>query len=103
MSELDSISNKIKKVAEKYELTYVWIFGSYAKGKQTLDSDVDILVKTEDVAEGFKIVEVKYALEEALGKKVDVITTGSLIGSLLEGEDLGEILIYSREKINKED
>lgn len=97
MSELEKISKKIKPVAQKYNLTYVWLFGSYAKKKQRKDSDVDIIVRTEDVIGGFKIVELKFALEEVLKKQVDIITTGSIKGSLLENENLEEILIYSAE------
>ena len=97
MSELEKISEKVKPVAQKYNLTYIWVFGSYAKKKQRRDSDIDIIVKTEDVAEGFEIVEVKFALEEALQKEVDIITTGSIKGSLLENEDLEEVLVYSAE------
>lgn len=97
MSELEKITEKIKPVAKKYNLAYVWIFGSYAKKTQKKDSDVDIIVRTEDVLGGFKIVEVKFALEEALKKQVDIITTGSIEGSLLESENLEEILVYSAE------
>lgn len=97
MSELERIKEKIQPVAKKYNLVYVWVFGSYAKKKQTKDSDIDIIVRTEDVIGGFKIVEVKFALEEALKKQVDIITTGSIKGSLLENEDLEEVLIYSKE------
>ncbi len=97
MSEIEQIKEKIKPVARKYNLTYVWVFGSYAKKKQKKNSDVDIIVKTEDVAEGFKLVEVKFALEEVLQKEVDIITTGSIAGSLLENEDLEEVLIYQSE------
>ena len=97
MSELEKIKEKIKPVAKKYNLAYVWIFGSYAKKKQKKDSDVDIIVRTEDVLGGFKIVEVKFALEEALEKQVDIITTGSIRGSLLEDEDLEEVLVYKEE------
>lgn len=97
MSELENIKEKIKPVAQKYKLVYVWLFGSYAKNKQKKDSDVDIIVRTEDVIGGFKVVEVKFALEEALQKQVDLITTGSIEGSLLENENLEEILIYSEE------
>ena len=93
MSELE----KMKPVAKKYNLAYVWIFGSYAKKKQKKDSDVDIIVRREDVLGGFKIVEVKLALEEALEKQVDIITTGSIKGSLLEDEDLEEVLVYREE------
>ena len=97
MSELEKMKEKIKPVAKKYNLAYVWIVGSYAKKKQKKDSDVDIIVRTEDVLGGFKIVEVKFALEEALEKQVDIITTGSIRGSLLEDEDLEEVLVYSEE------
>ena len=97
MSEIERISEKVKPVAEKYKLMYIWVFGSYAKKKQKKDSDIDIIVRTEDVAEGFKIVEVKLALEEVLKKEVDIITTGSIKGSLLEDENLNEVLVYSSE------
>ena len=97
MSELDKIKQKIEPVAQKYNLMYVWIFGSYAKNKQRKDSDIDILVRTEDVLGGFKIAEVKFALEDALKKPVDIITTGSIKDSLLENEDLEEVLIYCSE------
>ncbi len=97
MSELEKISEKIKPVAQKYNLMYVWVFGSYAKKKQKKDSDIDILVRTEDVAEGFKLVEVKFALEEVLNKDVDIVTTGSIKGSLLEDEELEEVLVYQSE------
>ena len=98
MSELEKISKKIKPVAKKYNLMYVWVFGSYGKNKQKEDSDIDIIVRTEDVAEGFKIVEVKFALEEVLKKEVDIVTTGSIEGSLLEDEELEEVLVYSSEQ-----
>ena len=94
MSELDKISKKIAIVAKKYNLIYVWVFGSYAKNKQREDSDIDIIVRTEDVEEGFKIVEVKFAFEEILNKNVDIITTESIKGSLLENDDLEEVLVY---------
>ena len=98
MSELEKISEKIKPVAKKYKLMYVWVFGSYVKNKQKKNSDIDIIVRTEDVADGFKIVEVKFALEEALKRDVDIVTTGSIKGSLLEDEQLDEVLVYSSEE-----
>jgi len=97
MSELEKIKKKINPIAKKYNLMYVWIFGSYAKNNQKENSDIDVLVRTEDVADGFKIVEIKFALEKALKKEVDIVTTGSIKGSLLENEDLQEVLVYSCE------
>lgn len=47
------------------------------------------------MAEVFLILEVKFALQEMLNKEVDIVTTGSIKGSLLEEEDLEEVLVYS--------
>lgn len=41
---MDEIRERVVPVAEKYELKAVYIFGSYARGEATDDSDVDILV-----------------------------------------------------------
>ena len=38
MSEIEQIKEKIKPVAKKYNLTYIWLFGSYAKKKQKKDT-----------------------------------------------------------------
>jgi len=96
--KIENLSNRIKPIALQYDLSAVWLFGSYAKDTQELDSDIDLIVKTEDVAEGFKLIEVKYALEDALERNVDLITTNSIIGSLLENEDLGELLIFEKKR-----
>ena len=96
INSIETISNKIKPIALQYDLSTIWLFGSYAKDTQSIDSDIDLIVKTEDVSEGFKLIEVKYALEEALALKVDLITTNSIKGSLLEDLDLGQLLIYEK-------
>ena len=95
-SIINDIKDTIKPIAQRYDLSTVWIFGSYSKQAQHIDSDIDLIVKTEDVAEGFKLIEVKYAFEDALARKVDLITTNSIKGSLLENEDLGQLLIYEK-------
>ena len=61
-------------------VTKVWLFGSYARGEQREDSDVDLLV----VLDHSKPIGMKYfgmwsKLEELLGRSVDLVTEGSLI------------------------
>ena len=56
MFELEKMKEKIKPVAKKYNLAYVWIFGSYSKKKQKkIVMLYYIIVRTEDVLGGFKI------------------------------------------------
>lgn len=56
----------------------VKVFGSTAKGLSTENSDIDFLVKLNDNASLFDLVEIKLELEELLGKKVDVVSENGL-------------------------
>ncbi len=49
------------------------IFGSYVRGEQREDSDVDLLVDLPRGLSLFDVAEVKSKLEDALGKKVDLV------------------------------
>lgn len=65
------------QLAEKYNVDKIGLFGSFARGEQTEDSDVDILVEfTEPV--GWEFIDLKDELEEILGKKVDLVTKNAL-------------------------
>ena len=97
MYNIEYIKNATAIISKQFNLSNVWIFGSYAKGEATEDSDIDLIVKTEDVVGGYKLLDVKYAFEDALKKQVDIVTTGSIEGSLIEGLPLGEILIYTKQ------
>ena len=47
---LEQLKELIAPIAEKYRLSAVYLFGSYARGEQTPDSDVDLYVVTKDAA-----------------------------------------------------
>jgi len=51
----------------------IGLFGSYSRGEQNKNSDVDILVKINDSEGLFKLIRLKRKLETALNKKVDLI------------------------------
>ena len=61
-------------LAEKYSVTVVGVFGSYVRGEQEPDSDVDILIELERPPRIslLGLVELEYYLSERLGTKVDV-------------------------------
>ena len=77
-----------------------WLFGSYARGEQTPDSDVDILV-VFDQENGRKVsllrhIGIALGLQDLLGKKVDLITEGTLLPFAKETADKDKVLIYER-------
>ena len=55
---------------DKYQIEKIGLFGSYAKGRQTIDSDIDIIV---DMPASFKnYYALKNSLEAYFDKKVDL-------------------------------
>ncbi len=77
---IEEIARRITPVAEKYQLPSVYLFGSYARGTATENSDIDLIVDTSgtSVKGLFALGALYYDLEAALEKKIDVITVQSL-------------------------
>lgn len=76
----DEIRQAILPVAEKYKLRAVYLFGSYARGTATEESDIDLLIDTEgtQIKSLLQLSAVYCDLKAALGKKVDVVTLSAL-------------------------
>ena len=57
-----------------------WLFGSFARGEETPESDIDILVKFDRTSPIglFAYVRMHRELEERLGRKVDLVEEGTL-------------------------
>ena len=75
-----------------------WIFGSYARGEQTPESDIDILI-LPDKSQHFSLFtlsEMYEDLKELLNREVDLITEGGLMPFARESADRDKILIYER-------
>ena len=74
---IKQIKQRIKPIMEKHGIKNVYLFGSYARGEANSNSDVDIYCDKGDIESLFDAVGFEDELEEALGKKVDVVTIGS--------------------------
>ena len=91
-----------KTIAEYFKTQPVlkaWLFGSYSRGEQTKDSDVDIIVlldKSRPI--GLKFFGMWSDLEELLGRKVDLVSEGTLLPFAQQSADKDKILIYERGK-----
>ena len=70
----ETICNAVKQVADEFALTKVAYFGSYADGRATEESDLDLLVEfaTPSVCV-WKLTGLRIALEDILNIAVDVI------------------------------
>lgn len=69
---------EILTIAHKYGARNVRLFGSAARGRTSIRSDVDLLVEMEPGSSLIDIVAIKQNLEDLLGCKVDVVTENAL-------------------------
>jgi len=70
---LDILHQARPELAREYGVTRLALFGSYARGQQTSDSDVDILVEV-DPSIGLRFVDLAERIEAILGIRADVIS-----------------------------
>ena len=76
--EIEDIKCKIVPILRRYDVKRAALFGSFVRGEQREDSDIDILVEFKDGKSLLDLAGLKIELEEALGRKVDVLTYNSL-------------------------
>lgn len=92
---IDEIKLIVEPIARKYGIARVYLFGSYARGEATENSDVDLRVEKGSLKGMFALCGLYTEIEEALQTKVDVLTTGSLDESFLRRIQDEEVLLYA--------
>ena len=60
-------------VQEKYQVKEIGIFGSYVRGEQNEDSDLDVLIDFEQAPSLLKFIELENYLSDTIGFKVDLV------------------------------
>jgi predicted nucleotidyltransferase len=63
---------------EKYKVKTLGVFGSYVRGEQKEDSDLDILVEFQEPVGLFKFMELEEFLGKNTGVKVDLVSRKAL-------------------------
>ena len=88
--EVEKIKSKIKGILKENKVSRAGIFGSYSRGEQKENSDVDIVVNIEYKNMSLLgFIGLKIKLEDALGKKVDLVEY-SVIKPLIKNRILNE-------------
>lgn len=92
---IEEIKAIVKPIARKYGVARVYLFGSYARGEVTDNSDVDLRIDKGNLKGLFALCGLYTEIEEALQMKVDVLTTGSLEEDFLRKIQKEEVLLYA--------
>ena len=75
---LNSLKLALPELQKKYPITHLALFGSYARGEQTPESDIDIMVEFNKPV-GIEFINLSFDLEKLYtNKKVDLVSRGSI-------------------------
>lgn len=87
------IYDKIKDIIPKGKIDAIYLFGSYANGTFTEESDVDLAIFSDDISY-VELVDLEDRIGEALNKEIDLVLPEKnnvlLLREILQGVQLGE-------------
>lgn len=102
MEALDNRRIEMFSATQKYlasiPVLRAWVFGSFARGEEKPDSDLDLLVDYDKSSQIslLDIVRYKIGLEKILGREVDLIENGCLKPFAKPSAERDKYLIYER-------
>lgn len=94
MLTIEKIKAVVTKVGKKYGIKNAYLFGSYAKGEATEDSDVDIIIEKGALESYNAYCALKFSIEDELGTTVDILTTEGVKPKFFELIKNDRILLY---------
>lgn len=94
---LDEIKAIAAPIAHRYGVAALYLFGSYARGEATPQSDLDFRVDKGQLGDLLALGGLYSDLEDRFQKKIDVLTTQMLSPKFLDSIQSEEALVYSRQ------
>ncbi len=92
-----SLLNKLKDFFSTQPVEKAWPFGSYSRGEETEESDIDILVEfVKGIPLGLKYFRMVNELQQICRKKIDLVEEGMLDSRVSEYVNNDHVLIYER-------
>lgn len=90
---IPEIRQIVSDLARQYGAQRVYLFGSYARGDMTSDSDIDLRID-KGAIRGLAFAGLLGDLEDALDTSVDLISTAGMDAEFLKGIQRDEVLLY---------
>lgn len=84
MSERREMFRKIARLLAEQGAKKIAVFGSYVRGEEKPESDIDILVEFKERKSLLEFVKIERELSHSIGKKVDLLTEKSISPYLIE-------------------
>ena len=83
---VEEIKGRLTPIFEEKGVIRAVLFGSYAKGEATEDSDVDIAAHVNDDMDILDFAEISGYVEDSLNKKVDFLYGGDILSNHMKLE-----------------
>ena len=93
---IPEIRSIVGNLAQQYGAERIYLFGSYARGDATEQSDVDLRIDKGNIR-GLQFAGLLGDLEDALGKKVDLVSTNGMDEGFRNAIAPEEVLLYERQ------
>jgi len=91
------VVEKIQNYFKNQPIQRAWLFGSFSRGEERKDSDVDILIQfVPGTKMGFQFAGLVCDLEDLLHRDVDLVVDGTLLPYVEETVNKDKKLIYER-------
>ncbi len=81
------------ELADRFKVKEIGVFGSYVKGEQKKQSDIDILVEFYEPVGLFRFMELEEYLEKLLNAKIDLVSKKALKPHI--GEHILREVVYA--------
>ena len=94
---IEQIKSITAPIAASYGVKSLSLFGSYARGEATDDSDIDLLLDWTGIASGWEVGGLYSDLCDALGKELDMVTTTGAEAVFLSRIRNDEVKLYERQ------
>ena len=93
-----NITDSLRRYFSTMPVEKAWIFGSFSRGEEREDSDVDIMVALDKNSHVglLKFSCMRCDLEDILHRNVDLVVDGALMPFAVESANRDRILIYER-------
>ena len=89
---LKQIKQIIKPILNEYGINDIYLFGSYARGEATEDSDIDIYCDKGNINTFFDQGYMEEKLEKSLNKKVDIVFSTSTIDDYFKNQIMEDMI-----------
>lgn len=98
MRNFENILNKelLQQYFSKQPVNKAYLFGSFVRGEERKDSDIDILVEFDKNTDLFQLISIKLQLEAMLKRTVDIISVNGLSSRFKKSIDKEKVLIYEK-------